>query len=67
MPKNKPYSLDISYRVGFNASTVSDAELELINSVLPGLLIAIMAGTDKEGGEHHGSRALRSGINGEAS
>ena len=67
MPKHKPYLLAISYRAGFSKSTVSDGELELINSVLPELLVTIMAGTDKEGGEHHGSRALRSGINGEAS
>ena len=62
MPKDKPYSLAISYRAGFSASTVSDAELELINSVLPELLVAIMADTDKEGGECHGSCAIREGI-----
>jgi hypothetical protein len=67
VPKDKPYSLAISYRAGFNESAVSDMELELINSVLPELLVAIVAGTDKEGGERHGSRALRSGLDDQAS
>jgi hypothetical protein len=62
VPKDKPYSLALSYRAGFSKSTVSDGELELINSVLPGLLIAIMAGTEREGGECHGSCAIREGI-----
>jgi hypothetical protein len=67
VPEGKPYSLDISYRTGFNESAVSDGEMELINLVLPGLLVATVAGTDKEGGERHGSRALRSGIDEQAS
>ncbi len=67
MPKHKPYLLAISYRAGFSKSTVSDGELELINSVLPELLVTIMAGTDKEGGERHGSCALRTGIDDQAS
>ncbi len=66
MPEDKPYSLDISYRAGFNES-ISDGELELVNSVLPELLVTLMAESDKEGKERHGSRALRSGIDHEAS
>jgi hypothetical protein len=62
VPKHKPYSLAISYRADFNVSTVSDTELELIDSVLPELLVALLAGTDTEGKERHDSRALRSGI-----
>jgi hypothetical protein len=62
VPKHKPYSLDVSYRAGFSESTVSDGELALIDSVLPELLVALLAGTDKEGGERHESRAIREGI-----
>ena len=62
MPKHKPYSLDVSYRAGFNESAVSDAELALINSVLPELLITLLAGTDTEGKERHDSCAIREGI-----
>ena len=66
MPITDSDKLAIRYREGFDESKVSEAELVLIDSVLPELLAELRIGGDTVERKGHGRRAVRSGIDDKA-
>jgi hypothetical protein len=62
VPVERPCKFKIDYRSGIDAAKVSDAELALICSVLPELMVELAAKAGEEGKEWYGSRAVRKGI-----
>lgn len=67
MPKDNAYGVDLDYLAGFDDKAVSAREMALICSILPQLMVELVAVTDQDGKERHGSRTLRTGIDNPAS
>ena len=66
MPIAESRKLAIQYREGFDELKASDAELALICSVLPELLVEAVAGAEQMEGEGYGRCTVRSGLDDKA-